>query len=410
VRVATRRGQSRENKTTPAPAFQQLVQECRNRLEGYTARENGFSGILLKKRQGFSKVPMLGAAWSRLNFVIDSDREVPFRYINQRGETYHIPLERIASIDIVRGRELHLHTHMSHENTICLQLQASDPAELMMRWFDEIVVKVDELGHTVEEGPPKKTAVLSAEDDSDHQRWYMMPSAGVRVKVLFLISFPVKAIVFLTVPDVLSSKSRHLYPLTLLMSIAWLGVFAFLMGTVIEYLGCGFGLDTTFMGLSVGAVGTSFPNFYASFLLAKSGQGSMAMCQAIAANTFNICICLGAVWLIHTLGVGSCDYGFHGAYHASCGGCFAPFGFAPMCPYLEGTLNRFASAPGSTKGALLVSVVWMVLFVISLLVAKMRVLRRVGLAFLSLYFLYIGYQLLAAYSGTIKLCLPNFCL
>lgn len=81
-----------------------------------------------------------------------------------------------------------------------------------------------------------------------------------------------------------------------------------------------------------------------------------------------------------------------------------------MCPYLEGTLNRFAAAPGSTKGALLVSVVWMVLFVISLLVAKMRVLRRVGLAFLSLYFLYIGYQLLAAYSGTIKLCLPNFCL
>ena len=70
----------------------------------------------------------------------------------------------------------------------------------------------------------------------------------------------------------------------------------------------------------------------------------MAICQAIASNTFNVCICLALLWLVHTLGLGLCDYGSHGAHHLPCGGCYAPNGFKPLCPFWEKTNNAFGSA------------------------------------------------------------------
>merc|ERR1712070_852613 len=120
------------------------------------------------------------------------------------------------------------------------------------------------------------------------------------------------------------------------------------------------------MGLSFGAIGTSFPNLYAAILVAKTGQGDMAICQAIAANTFNVCICLAFLWTWQTL-VGHCDYGSHGDPTKShCNGCYAPTGLQPMCPFWEGTNNSFGSTPGSTKGAVLVTFIWMVIFAVTL--------------------------------------------
>lgn len=166
------------------------------------------------------------------------------------------------------------------------------------------------------------------------------------------------------------------------------------------------------MGLSLGAVGTSFPNFYASLLLARSGQGGMAICQAIASNTFNICGCLGLVWFVHTIGVGTCDYGFHGAHKGQCGGCFAPDGFPPLCPFWEGTSNEFGKASGSTKGALLLALGWVVLFLVTMALSKQTIHRGVGYLMLAIYIVYILYQLLAAYGVPLKVCFPslNFCI
>ena len=35
------------------------------------------------------------------------------------------------------------------------------------------------------------------------------------------------------------------------------------------------------MGLTIGAIGTSFPNLYASILTARAGQAGMSLCQVI---------------------------------------------------------------------------------------------------------------------------------
>ena len=87
------------------------------------------------------------------------------------------------------------------------------------------------------------------------------------------------------------------------------------------------------MGLTLGAMGTSFPNLYASVLVAQRGEAgmavtqvrglpsqppaapcplpttfpSLAVAQAFASNNFNVCVALGMLWLLQTLG-GRCAY------------------------------------------------------------------------------------------------------
>jgi hypothetical protein len=281
----------------------------------------------------------------------------------------------------------------------------------MQRWFDQIVVKIDEMGFAP---PPPSELVGEGEDEGDeahHGPWYAMPESTVSM-VIHILVFPLKACVFTTTPNVLIKKNEGYFPLTIIMSMFWLAIFATLMTDVIEYLGCGIGVDGTVMGLSLGAIGTSFPNLYASILVAKAGQGGMAICQAIASNTFNICICLGLLWFIHTIGLGTCDYGSHGAEHGPCNGCYVPSGFKPLCPYWEGSNNQYASSSGSTKGAVLVSLVWFVGFLFTLTVYKMHIRKLPAYFMFAWYFLYLIYQFAAAFGAPITICFGpiNICI
>jgi Ca2+/Na+ antiporter len=279
----------------------------------------------------------------------------------------------------------------------------------MQRWFDQLVVAIADMGFAPP--PPSKLNGEEEHDEhSDHAPWHEMPEA-TSSKFMHVLTFPIKALVFTTTPNVLIKKNEKYYPATILISMLWLALFATLMTDTIEYLGCGIGVDGTVMGLSLGAIGTSFPNLYASILVARAGQGGMSICQAIASNTFNICICLALLWTFQT-GFGACDYGSHGQHHGSCNGCYAPSGFKPMCPYITGTNNAFGSSAGSTKGAIIVSYVWCAIFIVTLVVGKLKVGKIPAYIMLSMYALYIIYQFVAAFSDGFAICFSsvNICI
>lgn len=308
-----------------------------------------------------------------------------------------VPLHLVTHIERIGPRELQL---VTPNETLKLRLLAGMPQSTMQRWFDHLVVKIDDMGVAA----PPPTPLHGEYDEQEaheheHPAWYKMPDdeSGNLAKIFHVLTFPLKAAVFATTPDVLIPANEKYYLVTIVMSMIWLAVLAILMTDIIEYIGCGLGVDGTVMGLSLGAIGTSFPNFYASILVAKAGQGGMAICQAIAANTFNICICLGLLWLLHTTGLGYCDYGSHGAHFGPCGGCYAPSGFKPLCPFWQGTNNHFGRAPGSTKGAILVSLLWMVFFTATLVVNRMRIGKPAAMAMFGMYAGYIGYQCLTAF-------------
>jgi len=276
-------------------------------------------------------------------------------------------------------------------------------------WFDRFVVKIDEMRKAA--NTPLQLAG-EEEDDEGHEAWDKVPE-GALSKFFFYATFPLKWAIFMTTPFVMHKSQEHKYIRCAIISSGWLAVLAFGMTECVEYLGCAIAIEPTAMGLSLGAIGTSFPNLYASILVAKAGDGVTAVCQAIASNTFNICIGLGVFWMFKGIGLTSCNYGSDGRSHQGpCNGCYGPVGSEPLCPYLEGTNNDYGSSSGSTKGAILVVFLWMVGFIGVMVAGKCTVTRVPAYFMAALYALYMLYQILTAYGVPMTICFSalNICI
>lgn len=85
------------------------------------------------------------------------------------------------------------------------------------------------------------------------------------------------------------------------MSILWIGLQCWLITYFIERIGCVLGAPHSLMALTVVAAGTSVPDALASVIVARSGQGDMAVSNAIGSNVFDIMLGLGIPFLISTL-------------------------------------------------------------------------------------------------------------
>merc|ERR1719436_1834379 len=67
------------------------------------------------------------------------------------------------------------------------------------------------------------------------------------------------------------------------------------------HLADGFGIGIDILGLSLAAVGSSFPNLVASISVAKMGKSDMAIANALGSNIQNVFLALGIPWTMKTL-------------------------------------------------------------------------------------------------------------
>jgi Ca2+/Na+ antiporter len=93
----------------------------------------------------------------------------------------------------------------------------------------------------------------------------------------------------------------RLYPISFVMSIVWVGIFSFFMVGWAETIGCAFGIPPAVMGLTVLAAGTSVPDLLTSVIVAKQGEGDMAVSSSIGSNIFDVLIGLPIPWLVYAL-------------------------------------------------------------------------------------------------------------
>jgi len=85
------------------------------------------------------------------------------------------------------------------------------------------------------------------------------------------------------------------------MVVVWLAVLSLGLVNAADRLGCVLGIPPDIMGLTIGSIGTSLPNLFASVLVAKQGLGNMAVSNAFGSNVFNIFVALGFPWMVQTL-------------------------------------------------------------------------------------------------------------
>merc|ERR1712054_703730 len=81
------------------------------------------------------------------------------------------------------------------------------------------------------------------------------------------------------------------------------------MVTLMEKIGCAWGISSFIMGITFLAMGTSVPDALGSIAVAKDGEGDMAVSNAIGSNVFDICMGLGVPWTVQgILHVGGIAY------------------------------------------------------------------------------------------------------
>lgn len=94
---------------------------------------------------------------------------------------------------------------------------------------------------------------------------------------------------------------QRLYVVTFTVSLIWITILSYFMVTMMEKIGCAWGISSFIMGITFLAMGTSVPDALGSISVAKEGEGDMAVSNAIGSNVFDICIGLGIPWFLVTL-------------------------------------------------------------------------------------------------------------
>merc|ERR1719440_1758647 len=187
------------------------------------------------------------------------------------------------------------------------------------------------------------------DEDEDEEEGVISAAVSAPISVLFKIS----------IPDCTEPETKHLYIVTFTSSILWIGILSFFMVEWASKLGCMLNIHPAVMGCTLLAAGTSVPDAIGSLLVAKQGQGDMAVSNAIGSNVFDILLGLGLPWMLNGL-----------IYNVSLN--VDAENLVPLSFILVGTL---------------------VLVYFGALVCGFKLYKGLGMFFFSLYFIFVAYNL-----------------
>lgn len=123
---------------------------------------------------------------------------------------------------------------------------------------------------------------------------------GLLAWLQYIIVFPLLVCMVYTIPDVRKPGWGSWCYVAFLLSIAWIGGFAYLMVDWAEIIGNTLGIPSVLMGLTILAAGTSVPDLLTSVIVARRGEGDMAISSSIGSNIFDILVGLPLPWIMFT--------------------------------------------------------------------------------------------------------------
>ena len=157
------------------------------------------------------------------------------------------------------------------------------------------------------EEPQQPKEVDVVDFDSNGPSPLTVPSGGMAV-VRWLLALPLSCLLYATIPDCRTERWKRWYFLTFIMSVVWIAAFSYVLVWMVCIIGFTLEIPDVIMGLTFLAAGSSVPDGISSLLVARQGDGDMAVSNTIGSNVFDILLCLGLPWLLQTTVV---DYGGH---------------------------------------------------------------------------------------------------
>lgn len=149
----------------------------------------------------------------------------------------------------------------------------------------------------------QKLTQFHAQQAADEEGFSIDWPEDPRPRALFwyIFTYPICAALFATMPDVRRphSPSRELPVaiMSFLMSLIWIIVFSFCLVDWVTVVSNTIGIPVPVAAVTVLAAGTSIPDLLSSYIVARQGEGDMAVSSSIGSNIFDICVGLSVPWL-----------------------------------------------------------------------------------------------------------------
>jgi len=124
-------------------------------------------------------------------------------------------------------------------------------------------------------------------------------SSSILDYIRWAIVFPIMFCLSFTVPDVRARGKEKWCFLSFFLSICWIGLITFFMVEWTSIIGNTLGIPELIMGLTFLAAGTSVPDLLSSVIVARMGEGDMAVSSSIGSNIFDITFGLPIPWLLY---------------------------------------------------------------------------------------------------------------
>merc|ERR1712039_49686 len=116
--------------------------------------------------------------------------------------------------------------------------------------------------------------------------------------VEFIVDFPLKLTLFAF--DVKDVRKEGRWPLCFVGAMFWLAVFSFCMLEVANEINFNLPMiPISFLGITVCAIGTSFPNAVASVIMAQQNKPAAAVANALGSNVQNVFLAMALPWVIY---------------------------------------------------------------------------------------------------------------
>ncbi|KAF6210501.1 hypothetical protein GE061_013607 [Apolygus lucorum] len=148
----------------------------------------------------------------------------------------------------------------------------------------------------------KSYSILSYGVDEDEDSLSDFEARSFPRRVWYFVTIPIDLVLELTIPKSTSTfRGFKLYPLTFIICLIWIAVVSYVIAWFITITGFELRIPDSLVGLTFIAIGMSVPQAASSIIIAKQGDGAMALSNAIGSNVFDNLLCLGLPWLVKCL-------------------------------------------------------------------------------------------------------------
>lgn len=117
----------------------------------------------------------------------------------------------------------------------------------------------------------------------------------------YVVTYPLCAAMYCSLPDVRRPGMEgkvHWAIVEFLISLVWIAVFSNMLYECLMVVANTIGIPPTVAGVTILAGGTSIPDLLSSYIVARKGEGDMAVSSSIGSNIFDVTVGLPLPWML----------------------------------------------------------------------------------------------------------------